>query len=58
VLLLLLLLLLFFKWKSLVNDSIKSPVVVVVDELDLLKTEIMNATTSSIDESIINIFII
>ena len=50
------LLLLLFKWKSLVNDNTKPPV--VVDELDMLKTEKMNATTSSIDESIINIFII
>ena len=45
-------LLLLFESKSLVNDSIKSPVVVVVvDELDSSKTENMHAiSTSKVDD--------
>ena len=53
--------LLLFKSKSLVNDSIKSPVVVVVvvDILDLSKTENMHASTSKIDDRrIVNFFFI
>ena len=49
--------LLLFKSKSLVNESIKSPVVVVVvDILDLSKTENMHASTSKIDDRRIVIF--